>query len=66
MTLTPAEKEVITLLGRGLSPKEIAHKLGKSQATVRNQIHNARARTGARSSIELAVIAARGETDTTR
>ncbi len=64
MNLTPAEKEVITLLGRGLSPKEIAHRLGKSKATVRVQLANARARTGATSSIELAVLAAKDGAET--
>ena len=63
MKLTPAEREVVNLLGRGLTTKEIARELGKSRATVRNQIHNARARTGVRSSIELAVLAAKDGAD---
>lgn len=37
--LTPAEKNVYRLLSGGLSNKEIANTLNKSDATIRNQLH---------------------------
>lgn len=36
--LTPAEAEVVALLSRGLSNREIAAALGKSEGTVKNQL----------------------------
>lgn len=40
MTLTPRETQIGAMLMDGLSNKVIAHKLGRSQQTVANQINN--------------------------
>jgi len=38
--LTPREREILPLLDRGLSNKEIARRLGIEAATVKNHVHN--------------------------
>ena len=38
-TLTPAERQVAAMAAAGLPYKIIARQLGKSPATVRNQLH---------------------------
>lgn len=38
-SLTPAERQVAVMAAEGLSYKIIARNLGKSPATVRNQLH---------------------------
>lgn len=64
MTLTPREAQIVTLLGDGLSPKEIARRLGTKYSTVRQQLFRAREKTGCRSTIELVARAARdGKTE---
>lgn len=65
MKLTPAEREVVDLLARGLSYKEIAHKLGKRPGTVSTQVHSARSRIGARTAIELVVLAVKDDAEPT-
>ncbi len=54
-TLTDRERQVVTLLGRGMAPKQIARELGTRPATVRVQIHEARKKANCGSVIELAV-----------
>ncbi|MDQ6610862.1 MAG: response regulator transcription factor, partial [Gemmatimonadota bacterium] len=39
-TLTPRESEVVALIDRGLSNKQIAGRLQISEATVKNHVHN--------------------------
>jgi RNA polymerase sigma factor (sigma-70 family) len=53
MNLTPREREVLTLAGKGLHAKEIAEKLGISPRTV--EVHKARLmeKLGARNVSEL-------------
>jgi DNA-binding CsgD family transcriptional regulator len=36
--LTPQEQKIVTLVAQGLTNKEIAHRLGVSAFTVRNQV----------------------------
>ena len=50
--LTPREREVAALLGRGLGYKEIALRLAISANTVNNHLANIRAKLHARNSIE--------------
>lgn len=48
-TLTPAETRVLEALCQGLEPREVAEAFGVGLATVRTQIGNIRAKTGAES-----------------
>lgn len=57
--LTPRELEVVDLLGRGRTPKEIASELGISLHTVRGHTDSARLRFGARTIPELVLLLAR-------
>ena len=64
MTLTPREAQIVTLLGDGLSPKEIARQLGIKYKTVIVHLFKAKEKTGCRSTIELVARAARdGKTE---
>ena len=54
-TLTPRERQVVELLVRGKSQKQIAHMLGISYPTARTYVQRARKRTDSGSAIELAV-----------
>lgn len=45
-SLSPAERVVAALLQQGLSNKEIARALGKSECTVKNQVSSILAKTG--------------------
>ncbi len=56
--LTPREADIMRLLGRGLSNKEIAHQLGVSVTTVRTHLHKIYEKTGRMSRVELALYAA--------
>lgn len=58
--LTERERQVVTLLGRGMAPKQIARELGTRPATVRQQIYRAKEKSGCQSVIELAVKVAVG------
>lgn len=57
-TLTNREREVVQLLGRGLTPVQIAAELCLTRRTVWQYMQIARAKTGATSTIDLAVKAA--------
>lgn len=52
-SLTLREQEMANLIGQGLTNKEIAFKLGISEATVRTHIYNLFQKVGAQSRIEL-------------
>ncbi|TVR53349.1 MAG: LuxR family transcriptional regulator [Puniceicoccaceae bacterium] len=51
--LSPAERTVVAHLARGLTNSGIARALGKSTATVRNQLHDVYRKLGVRSRSEL-------------
>ena len=53
--LSKRQGEIVTLLTRGESQKQIARQLGISYSTVRRHMHAARTRTDCRTSLELAV-----------
>jgi DNA-binding NarL/FixJ family response regulator len=57
--LTQREREVVELLGRGMRPTQIAAQLCVSHSTVKTHISHMRDKTGASSTLELAVQAAR-------
>jgi len=54
--LSPAEARVVAQLSRGLTNKEIARALGKSPATVKNQLVSVYRKLGIRSRIRLMVL----------
>ena len=59
--LTRREREVVLLVGTGISNKEIAWQLGLSIGTVKLHVHNIFLKTGARSRYNLiAQVATRG------
>ena len=53
--LTEREQQVVTMLGRGMAPKQIAKELGTQTRTVRNQLYNAKEKAGCETLIQLAV-----------
>jgi DNA-binding NarL/FixJ family response regulator len=55
--LTPREREVLALVGEGLSNHEIGHELFLSPATARTHVSHAMAKLGARDRAQLVVIA---------
>lgn len=57
--LTDREREVVQLLGQGMRPTQIAERLCVSHSTVKTHISHMRDKTGASSTLELAVQAAR-------
>lgn len=57
--LTQREREVAKLLGQGMQPTQIAKRLCVSHSTVKTHIANMRDKTGANSTLELAVQVAR-------
>ncbi len=57
--LTSREREVVDLLSRGMKPAQIADALCVSHSTVKTHISHMRDKTGAASTLELAVQAAR-------
>lgn len=57
--LTDREREVVKLLSQGMRPTQIAERLCVSHSTIKTHIANMRGKTGASSTLELAVQAAR-------
>jgi DNA-binding NarL/FixJ family response regulator len=57
--LTPREREIVHLLGTGLTDGEIALRFGLSLSTVQTHVQNIERKVGARSRFDLAVRAAR-------
>jgi DNA-binding NarL/FixJ family response regulator len=57
-TLTPRERDVVRLVGRGLPNKEIADCLGVSVTTVRTHLSSVYGKLGRGSRVELALYAA--------
>jgi DNA-binding NarL/FixJ family response regulator len=55
--LTPREREVLALVGRGLSNQEIAAELTLSPATARTHVSHAMVKLGARDRAQLVVVA---------
>jgi DNA-binding NarL/FixJ family response regulator len=55
--LTPREREVVALVGQGLSNHEIAHALTLSPATARTHVSRSMIKLGARDRAQLVVIA---------
>ena len=59
--LTPREREVVTLLARGLTGEEIAETLSLSSETVRTHLRNAMKAMGARTRAHLIALALTSE-----
>jgi DNA-binding CsgD family transcriptional regulator len=53
LPLTPREREMVGMLLKGDSNKQIAHKLGISEQTVKNTLHHAYSSLGVQSRGEL-------------
>lgn len=54
LDLTTAERVVAELASTGASYKDIANQLGRSPATIRNQLHSIYAKLGVKNKAELA------------
>jgi DNA-binding NarL/FixJ family response regulator len=63
IVLTPREREVAVLIGRGLSNPAIAKRLSLSVRTVEGHVYRAMARTGAADREELAAMLLGLDTD---
>lgn len=57
VTLTPREKEVLSLLSHGLSNRQIAKDLFLSEHTIRTHVQNLRSKLNVRSKFQAAVLA---------
>jgi len=55
--LSPRERQVAMLIGRGLCNKEIARELGLSVGTVKLHVHNILKKTGARNRCAVLLLA---------
>ena len=51
--LTPAEAEVVSQVVRGLSNKEVAHALRKSEFTIKNQLRSVYRKLGLKRRLHL-------------
>ena len=58
--LTPAEKNVLGLVGTGLSNEEIGERLFVSPATVRTHVYNLFKKLGVRSRVQAALLLSQG------
>ena len=58
-SLTPREREVLQLLGEGLSDKEIAERMGVGSETVRTHMVNLLGKLGVNSRLQALVFAVR-------
>ncbi|WP_353651644.1 helix-turn-helix transcriptional regulator [Mycobacterium sp. ST-F2] len=58
LPLTPREREIVSLIGQGLSNRAVAERLTLSYRTVENHVHNARSKTGTTNRDELAALLA--------
>ncbi len=56
-SLTPRERQVMSLIAEGLSNKDIAVRLRVAVHTVKSHVHNVLAKLGLRSRLEVAVLA---------
>lgn len=63
MEVTSRERDVVELVGRGLSNQEIAEQLDITVATVKTHVHSAMRKTGVTNRVQLAL---RGRSPTTR
>jgi DNA-binding NarL/FixJ family response regulator len=54
--LTPREYQVAMLVARGLTNKEIAHRLGVTEGTVKLHVHNILRKLGARNRYALCLL----------
>lgn len=61
-TLTPREREVLSLLSKGFSNRQIAENLFLSEHTVRTHVQNLRAKLNVRSKFQAAVLAMQADT----
>jgi DNA-binding CsgD family transcriptional regulator len=59
VTLTPRELEIVHLLRRGLTVKEVAGRLDISVWTVRHHLERARGRTDTETTVQLVALFAR-------
>ncbi|MFD8596776.1 response regulator [Kitasatospora sp. NPDC059646] len=59
--LTPREREILALIGDGLTNREIAHELYLSEKTVKNHISRLLAKLGVERRLQAAVLAAHAE-----
>jgi two-component system, NarL family, response regulator LiaR len=57
--LTPREREVLELIGRGYSNKRIAHELGAAEKTVKNHVSHVLAKLGVADRTQAALYASR-------
>jgi two-component system, NarL family, nitrate/nitrite response regulator NarL len=55
--LTPREAEVVHLLADGMSTRELSHKVGVTEHTIRNYLSNISDKLGVSSRVELALYA---------
>lgn len=58
LPLTPREREIVSLIGQGLSNRAVAERLTLSYRTVENHVHNAMSKTGTTNRDELAALLA--------
>jgi DNA-binding NarL/FixJ family response regulator len=54
--LSPREREIALLVGRGLSNKDVARELGLSPGTVKTHVHSIFMKLGERSRVSLIIL----------